>query len=65
MIDDEVVGEGASKGATKAMNVEVPYYIGGIPPEIAADVRTNIKVSLSKNSSAEHIHAFLYISLCA
>ena len=45
VIDNEVVGEGSSKGATKAMNVEPPYYVGGIPPEIAADVRTNIKVS--------------------
>ena len=49
VIDDEIAGEGSSKGATKAMNVEVPYYIGGIPPDLAVNVRTNIKVRIEWN----------------
>jgi laminin alpha 3/5 len=44
IIDNETVGEGSSKGATKSINIVSPYYIGGISPNISSDAKFNIKV---------------------
>lgn len=43
-IDNEIVGQGSSKGSTKSINVMSPYYIGGISPNISSDTKVNIKV---------------------
>jgi laminin alpha 3/5 len=43
-IDNEIVGQGSSKGQTKSINILSPYYVGGISPNISSDVKTNIKV---------------------
>jgi len=44
IIDNEIVGEGLSKGATKSMNIISPYYVGGISPNISSDAKVNMKV---------------------
>jgi Lutheran blood group glycoprotein len=43
-IDSENVGQGSSKGSTKAMNVLSPFYVGGISPNISNDAKVNIMV---------------------
>ena len=44
VIDNRVVGQGSSKGATKSINIVSPYYVGGISPNISSDAKVNIKV---------------------
>jgi hypothetical protein len=46
IIDNEDVGEGSSKGATKSINILSPYYVGGISPNISNEAKFNIKVRL-------------------
>jgi laminin alpha 3/5 len=43
-IDNEIVGQGASRGTTKSINVLSPFYVGGISPNISSDAKVNIKV---------------------
>jgi hypothetical protein len=46
IIDNEDIGEGSSKGATKSINILSPYYVGGISPNISNEAKFNIKVRL-------------------
>lgn len=44
VVDDVVVAEGSSPGNTQTINVDAPYYVGGISPEVLNNARHNFKV---------------------
>lgn len=46
VVDDLVVAEGSSPGNTQTINVDMPYYLGGISPEVLNNARHNFKVNL-------------------
>ncbi len=35
VVDEVIVAEGESAGHTESINVDAPYYIGGLPEEVA------------------------------
>lgn len=44
VVDDVVVAEGSSPGNTQTINVDQPYYLGGISLEVLNNARHNFKV---------------------
>ncbi|KAL1130840.1 hypothetical protein AAG570_012081, partial [Ranatra chinensis] len=43
-IDDILVGRGNSTGHAETINVMPPFYLGGIPPKLESNSKTNLKV---------------------
>ena len=50
LVDDYVVAEGSSPGNTQTINVDEPYYLGGISPEVLNNARHNFKVNFILHS---------------
>lgn len=48
-VDGEEIGEAESLGQSKSINVDPPFYIGGVSNTIAEDVKRNVKVSNNNN----------------
>ena len=44
-VDDVEEGTGTTSGAATSINIQQPFYVGGIPPAITEEASTNLQVT--------------------